>query len=113
VLHVYLCIGLPYHKVHPSTQQKKLSMVKTQLTEYLKGLESIGLKPKLLTMEQDGGENIHLKLDHTSCRLVTKRNLDEDTKRALLHMLMANNVSFKIYHEIATLFPPLPRAHEV
>ena len=64
-------------------------------------------------MEKDGGENIHIKLGHTGRQLVTKRNVDEDTKKALLHMLMANNVSFRIYHEIASLFPLLPRAHEV
>jgi len=81
--------------------------------EYLKGLETIGLKLKLLTVEKDGGENIHIKLGHTGHQLVSKKNVDEDTKRALLHTFMTNNVSFKIYHEIASLFPPLPRVHEI
>jgi len=88
-------------------------LIRNQALQYLKGLEGIGLTPKLLTVQEDGGENIHIKLERSGHCLATKRHTDEDKKRSLLYTLMANNVSFKIYHEIASLFPPLPRAHEV
>lgn len=104
---------MPYHKARPSTKQRKLALIKTQVIEYLKGLEKVGLQAKMLMVEMDGGDNINIKLAQTGRCVVVKRMVDENTKKALLHTLMANNVSLKIYHEIASLFPPLPRACEV
>ncbi|XP_065908333.1 uncharacterized protein [Dysidea avara] len=106
--------GMPYTEVRPSTQQRKLALIKAKTTEYLKGLGAIGLKATMLTVET-GGEDINIKLGKSGrrSRIVKQRTATKDTQKALLHTLMVNNVSFKVYHEIASLFPSLPRAYEI
>jgi len=92
-----------------------LALIKSKTTEYLKGLEAIGLKATMLTVE-NGEEDINISLRKSAghrSRIVNKRTTNKATQKALLHTLMANNVSLKVYHEIALLFPTLPRAYEV
>ena len=102
---------MPYTEVRLSTQQRKLALIKAK-TKYLKGLEAIGLKAAMLTVET-GGEDINIKLGKSGrrSRIVKQRTATKDTQKALLHTLTVNNVSFKVYHEIASLFPSLPRAY--
>jgi len=82
-------------------------LIKAQATQYFKGLDAIGLKATMLTVES-GGKGINIKLGKSCRRIVSKRNTSKSTQKSLLYTLMANNVSFKVYHEIASLFPSLP-----
>ena len=112
---VCLPTGKAYDKVKERGQQKKLALIRSKARKYFKGLERIGLRATSLTVQKEiGGANMSIKLQNRKRQVIRNRNVtDADIKKALLHALMKNNVSFTTYHEIASLFPSMPKTYEV
>ena len=108
--------GKPYGKLSKRQKQRKLAKIKAKTTQYLKGLQKTVLTATGLQFQSVEGRSINVQLNKENVRPAqaqeTVKTCNEKNK-TLLHTLMRNNISFSVYHELAMIFPELPRSHQI
>jgi len=108
--------GHPYDKVWTRLNLHKVSILKAKTIRFLKGLSSAGLKATSMTVESVGGKDIvvpFIKTNRRRLRHTLASIVIHTANKEIAAICYYEKYYFNAYHEIASLFPTLPRTHEV
>lgn len=113
-----------YDDLGPKQKKRRLDEIGKKTSSFLNDLGgNLGLVPKFLNLvSTKKNETVPVPLDHSSQNSSQEPSANstacsetnrEDVVDRMLYLIMKHNVPMEFYHEMAAVFPELPRSYKV